>query len=162
VEKSAGFLGSILSLTGGVMLVAHIAFVGRFVWFQGLTTGQLVRAYMAAIGVIVMIIYDRAPKVMTIAPDGPLAKLRIHRAAALAVAGAARAQTVAGDWHGALATPAGDLRAVIKIKPAAAGYDGFMLSPDQSATELPLADIKQDGQALSFAVPRVRGTYEGR
>jgi hypothetical protein len=83
VGKSAGFMGSILSLMGGVMVIAHIALLGRFVWFQGLTAGQLSRAYMAAIGVIVMIIFDRAPKVMTVAPDGPLAKLRIHRTAAL-------------------------------------------------------------------------------
>jgi hypothetical protein len=81
---------------------------------------------------------------------------------ALALTGAAQAQTVAGDWHGALATPAGDLRAVVKIKAAAAGFEGVMLSPDQSATELPLADIKRDDQTLTFAVPRVRATYEGR
>jgi len=81
---------------------------------------------------------------------------------ALALTGAAQAQTIAGDWHGALATPAGDLRAVVKIKAAAAGFEGVMLSPDQSATELPLADIKRDDQTLTFAVPRVRATYEGR
>ncbi len=83
-------------------------------------------------------------------------------AAAFALSGAAQAQTVAGDWHGVLATAIGDLRAVVRIKPAGAGFEGVMLSPDQSANELPLGDIKLDGQALSFAAPRARATYEGR
>ena len=82
--------------------------------------------------------------------------------AALALTGAAQAQTVAGDWHGALTTPVGDLRAVVKIKAAGSGFDGVMLSPDQSSTELPLAEVKRDDQTLTFAVPRVRATYEGR
>jgi hypothetical protein len=82
MAKTAAFLGSILSLFAGVMVVAHLTLLGRFIWFHDLTTAQFMRTYMAAIGVIVMIVFDRAPKAMTIAPDGPLAKLRVHRAAA--------------------------------------------------------------------------------
>lgn len=81
--------------------------------------------------------------------------------AAVALAGGAWAQQAAGDWHGAVTTPRGDLRAVVRIKPAATGFEGVMLSPDQSLTELPLSDIKLDGQSLSFAVARARGTFEG-
>lgn len=83
-------------------------------------------------------------------------------AATVLSGGAAVAQTVAGDWHGALATPVGDLRAVVRIRAVAAGLEGVMLSPDQSTTELPLADLKHDDQTLTFAVPRARATYVGR
>ena len=36
-----------------------------------------------------------------------------------------------------------------------------MLSPDQSTAQLPLADVKLEGQALTFAVPRVSGGFKG-
>ena len=75
---------------------------------------------------------------------------------ALALAGAARAQEVVGDWHGALAIPTGDLRLALEIKPAAGGgFKGSATSVDQGGGSTPLADIKLEGQQLSFAVPAV-------
>jgi alpha-beta hydrolase superfamily lysophospholipase len=81
---------------------------------------------------------------------------------AVVLTGAARAQTVAGDWHGALATPVGELRTVVKIKPAGAGFEGVLLSPDQSATTRPLADIKLDGQTLTFGMAGTQARFDGR
>ncbi len=82
--------------------------------------------------------------------------------AALALTGAAQAQTAVGDWHGALSTAGGDLRLVVRIKPGAGGLEGVMISPDQGAAEVALGDIKLDGSTLAFTAPRIRGTYQGR
>ncbi len=82
--------------------------------------------------------------------------------AALALTGAAQAQTAVGDWHGALSTAGGDLRLVVRIKPGASGLEGVMISPDQGAAEVALGDIKLDGSTLAFTAPRIRGTYQGR
>jgi pimeloyl-ACP methyl ester carboxylesterase len=81
---------------------------------------------------------------------------------ALILAGAARAQDAAGDWHGTLSVPTGDLRLALSIKAAAGGFEGTATSVDQGGGGSPLADVKLDGQRLSFAIPAVKAHYEGQ
>ena len=83
-------------------------------------------------------------------------------AALLLAASAARAQEAAGDWHGTLATPGGSLRMVLRLKPSPAGLTGEVLSPDQAAQAIPVADVTAKDGALSFAVPAVHGRFEGK
>ena len=83
-------------------------------------------------------------------------------AALLLAASAARAQEAAGDWHGTLTTPAGSLRMVLRLKPGPAGLTGEVLSPDQSAQAIPVADVSAKDGALAFAVPAVHGRFEGK
>jgi pimeloyl-ACP methyl ester carboxylesterase len=82
---------------------------------------------------------------------------------ALVLAGAARAQEAAGDWHGTLHVPTGDLRLALTIKAAGGGgFEGTAVSVDQGSSGSALADIKLDGQRLSFTIPAVKARYEGQ
>lgn len=84
-------------------------------------------------------------------------------ALALVLSPAARAQDAAGDWHGKLILPTGELRIGVAIKPKAeGGFEGALLSPDQTEAAIPIDDIKADGGALSFAIRRIGATYQGR
>lgn len=83
--------------------------------------------------------------------------------AALALAGAARAQEVVGAWHGTLANATAELRLGLEItaKPGG-GYEGRMISPDQSPAWLPLDNITLQGGRLVIAGSRVAGRFEGQ
>jgi pimeloyl-ACP methyl ester carboxylesterase len=86
-------------------------------------------------------------------------------AAAAAVCGTAgaRAQEAAGDWHGTLTAPSGQLRIGVTIKAkAAGGYEGSLESPDQGAGALPLDQVKSEAGALSFSIGAIAGSYEGK
>jgi pimeloyl-ACP methyl ester carboxylesterase len=75
----------------------------------------------------------------------------------------ARAQDVAGDWHGALATPAGELRIAVTITAkAGGGYEGSMVSLDQSPTAIPFDQVTAEGGTLKFAIQRIGGAYQGQ
>jgi hypothetical protein len=76
--------------------------------------------------------------------------------------GAARAQEAAGDWHGAIRLPAGDHRLAVEITGRPGAYAGAVASPEVSDRTAPLADIKVEAGALSFAVPSIKATYSGR
>jgi pimeloyl-ACP methyl ester carboxylesterase len=77
--------------------------------------------------------------------------------------GAAKAQESAGDWHGVLATPQGELRLGLTIKPkAGGGYEGVVSSPDQGPGERPLDSVTVAEGTLKFAMARVGATYVGR
>jgi opacity protein-like surface antigen len=85
-------------------------------------------------------------------------------AAALALfSTAAQAAPVAGDWIGVIqATPTVGLHVAAHFKSApGGGWSGTLDSLDQGAMGLPLADISQAGDTLSFAVPVVHGGYSG-
>jgi pimeloyl-ACP methyl ester carboxylesterase len=78
-------------------------------------------------------------------------------------AGAAGAQEAAGDWHGVLATPQGELRLGLTIKPkAGGGYEGSVSSPDQGPGERPLDSVTVEDGTLKFAMARVGATYAGQ
>jgi D-alanyl-D-alanine-carboxypeptidase/D-alanyl-D-alanine-endopeptidase len=66
--------------------------------------------------------------------------------------------TIAGEYTGMLGTL--HLRLHFAVD-ASGKTSGALDSLDQGAMGLPCADIKQDGQALSFAVPTVNGTWKG-
>lgn len=82
---------------------------------------------------------------------------------AFALAGAAVAQDVVGEWHGTLADATAELRLGLEItaKPGG-GYEGRMISPDQSPAWLPLDGITLQGGRLVIAGSRVAGRFEGQ
>ena len=66
--------------------------------------------------------------------------------------------TVAGDYAGTL----GPLHVKLHLMTDAAGaITGTLDSTDQGALGIPCADFHLDGQALTFAVPAVHGTWKG-
>ncbi len=70
----------------------------------------------------------------------------------------ASAAPVAGEYLGTL----GPLHLKLHLAVDANGkMSGTLDSLDQGAKGLPCADFEQDGQALSFAVPSVHGTWKG-
>jgi D-alanyl-D-alanine-carboxypeptidase/D-alanyl-D-alanine-endopeptidase len=73
----------------------------------------------------------------------------------------ARAQAapaIAGDYAGAL----GPLQVKLHLKVDAGGaITGTLDSPNQGANGIPCADFHLDGQALSFSVPAVHGSWKG-
>lgn len=76
---------------------------------------------------------------------------------------AARAQEVVGDWNGLLTVGGVELRIGVKVEAAAGGaLSGSLSSPDQGGAVIPLQDIRMDQGKLTFAVPAIRGRYEGQ
>lgn len=84
-------------------------------------------------------------------------------AAVMASTFGARAQDAAGDWHGALTTPGGELRIGVTLTAeAGGGYEGTMVSPDQTASAIPLDDVKAESGTLKFTIQRIGGSYQGQ
>lgn len=89
-------------------------------------------------------------------------------AAALAFtagAGAARAQTAVGDWNGALtAGPAQTFHLGIHIRKPARGLAGTLDDTSRGVSDLPLSDVSQSGDTLSFklAIPEAPASYTGK
>lgn len=81
---------------------------------------------------------------------------------ALVLAGAAHAQAPLGDWHGTLRNATAELRLGLEItaKPGG-GYQGRMISPDQSPVWITLDDVTVENGHLIFAGKRLNGRYEG-
>jgi len=81
----------------------------------------------------------------------------------LMLAGAARAQDPAGDWHGNIHLPTGDHRLALEIKPKpGGGYIGRVESPEVRETGTDLDAIQAADGRLSFSIPSIRATYQGR
>lgn len=65
-----------------------------------------------------------------------------------------------GRWEGTLG---GKLRVVVELSRAGDGlWLGRLTSLDQGNAAFSLSDIKVSGGAIAFAVPEVRGTYQGK
>ncbi|MBS0364041.1 MAG: alpha/beta hydrolase [Proteobacteria bacterium] len=88
---------------------------------------------------------------------------------AVVLAGAAHAQgaaqspapDAAGAWHGAVATPAGDLRLGLNLTRDASGQlTGAITSPDQAPEPIPVANVTAADGRLAFDVPEIHGRYE--
>jgi hypothetical protein len=80
----------------------------------------------------------------------------------LLLAHAASAQAIGGSWHGTLSAQGRELRVVVTMTPqAGGGFTGAMISSDQGAGEIALADVKLLGDQLSFAAPKISGHYQG-
>jgi len=70
----------------------------------------------------------------------------------------AQAGAIHGDYLGTL----GPLHLKLHITAAADGtLNGTLDSPDQGASGIPCADFRLQGNTLSFAVPAVRGSWQG-
>ena len=81
---------------------------------------------------------------------------------ALLTTGLARGQTIRGDWQGTLDTPQ-KLRAVLKISAGASGnLTAQFFSIDQSPDPMSVEGMTQKGPSVTFTIPSVRGSYEGR
>ncbi len=78
------------------------------------------------------------------------------------LAGAARAQEAAGDWHGVIRLPTGEHRLALKITGKAGGYAGQVESPEVRATGAPLDAVQVSDGRLTFSIPSIRATYQGR
>ena len=83
--------------------------------------------------------------------------------AALTGPALARAQEAAGDWHGALSVPPGvTLRIGLTIKAKdGGGYQGVLLSPDQTPQPIPLDEVKVEAGLLSFSLKAASLSYSG-
>jgi len=82
---------------------------------------------------------------------------------AFVLAGAAKAQEAAGDWNGRIHLPTGDHRIAVEItaKPGG-GYAGRVESPDVRGTGTDLDEVRVADGRLTFSVPSIRATYQGR
>jgi hypothetical protein len=86
---------------------------------------------------------------------------------ALLLAGAARAQdlpgaALVGDWHGTLRSATSELRVGLEIKARrGGGYEGRLISPDQSPAWLPLDVVTLEAGHLVISGARLNGRYEG-
>jgi pimeloyl-ACP methyl ester carboxylesterase len=71
---------------------------------------------------------------------------------------------VEGEWRGTLEIAGvGKLRLVVKLKRQAGRLTGTLDSPDQGATDLPLAEVTYADRVLRFVLqtPEAPGVYEG-
>lgn len=97
------------------------------------------------------------------------AATKIHRtlaalSLAVSLAGAAQAQAVPGldgRWEGSLDAGAAVLKIVFRVETTAGATTLLLDSPDQGASGIPTADLKRDGQKVSFEVPTIAGGYSG-
>ena len=106
-----------------------------------------------------VVVAKTAPWSLLPAPHAaPVASLT--QAAPAAPPAASAEADAAGDWIGSIKSP--DLRMAFHIRKTAAGYEGTLDSPDQGAYDIPLDHVTVSGDALSFSVPKVHGTYSGK
>lgn len=95
-------------------------------------------------------------------------KAVLTRIAAVAATGVllgstASAQEAVGDWNGLLQVGGVELRIGVKTEAGEGGaLTGSITSPDQSPGDIPISDARMDQGKLSFAVPMIRGRYEGQ
>lgn len=84
---------------------------------------------------------------------------------ALAGAPAAFCEDAAGQWLGVLSLPAptGATHVGLRLKRAADGsWSGSWNNMDQGGRNLPVADVKADGQTVSLSVPVRSSHFEGK
>ena len=71
-------------------------------------------------------------------------------------------QSLAGDWQGTLDVPQ-KLRAVLKVSAAADGHlSAQFFSIDQAPDAMLVESLTLKGSAVTFTIPSVRGSYEGK
>jgi hypothetical protein len=82
--------------------------------------------------------------------------------ASMLISGAAMAEDLAGEWHGAITVDGKTLRVAFHVTKTASGYTGTGDSLDQGISGLGMADIVTDGQSLSFGLNETDGRYAGK
>jgi dienelactone hydrolase len=87
----------------------------------------------------------------------------IFLAASLVAMPAAAQENWAGDWHGTLSTPRGQLRMQLTIRAGEGGaLTGELESIDQApGRKIPVPTVAVTGGRLSFAIPAFSLTYDG-
>ncbi len=80
---------------------------------------------------------------------------------ALPAKSAPLAKELEGTWEGTIETPNATLRIQVKLANGADGAAGTLVSVDQGGMEIPISDIKGEGDKLSFEVKIVGGNYGG-
>lgn len=85
-------------------------------------------------------------------------------AALLAPAALQAQENWAGDWHGTLATPNGNLRLVLTIRQSeGAALAAELESPDQApGRKIPVSPIAIADGRMTFSIPMIGASYEGR
>ncbi|MBK8101669.1 MAG: VOC family protein [Planctomycetes bacterium] len=74
------------------------------------------------------------------------------------LSGAPRAQEV---WSGTLDLGSAKLRLLLKLRRGGDGWLGDLDSPDQNATNLPIASIVRDAAGLRFDMPAIGAAFAG-
>jgi opacity protein-like surface antigen len=74
-----------------------------------------------------------------------------------------KADRVVGRWHGTLPNGmGGEIRVILKVQRTPEGaFTATMDSPDQNATDIPVAKITVADLKVSLDVSAVKGSYEG-
>jgi hypothetical protein len=80
----------------------------------------------------------------------------------MALASAAGAQTVEGNWQGTLDVGAMKLRLGLHVSKTGTGWKSTFDSIDQAANGLPVATTTVDGAALHFEMPAMHISYDGK
>ena len=81
--------------------------------------------------------------------------------AGLLVAAAACAQTIDGDWQGALEAGTQSLRLLLHIRNSEDGLTATLDSLDQNARGLPVTTISRQGNTLKFEMKQLAAAFEG-
>ncbi len=64
----------------------------------------------------------------------------------------------AGHWEGAISTPGTELGMIVELKQEASALSGTISIPAQGLKGFTLANVKLQGQQLSFEMPNITGT----
>lgn len=82
--------------------------------------------------------------------------------ASIVLVSAADAPDVAGDWLGALSVNGVNLRLALHLKPSDGKWTGSLDSLDQGANGIPIDQVAVSAGHLSFQVPVIQGSFEGK
>src|SRR5690242_14280620 len=79
----------------------------------------------------------------------------------VALAAPAAAPNLDGAWEGALKVGGIQLRVVAKIKKSGDKWTATLDSPDQGAKDIPVDEVKLEGQKLTLTLPKIMAKFEG-
>src|ERR1019366_6121057 len=69
---------------------------------------------------------------------------------------------ITGNWQGTLKAGPQELRTILQVTKADAGWNATMYSMDQGADPIPVSAISLEGSTFKYKVDAVRGSYEGK
>ncbi|MGM0635730.1 MAG: alpha/beta hydrolase family protein [Bacteroidota bacterium] len=70
--------------------------------------------------------------------------------------------TFEGEWNGILKTQGVELRIVLNINQENDSFSATLDSPDQKVTGIPISELKLEENQISFQVPSIMASYEGK
>ena len=76
--------------------------------------------------------------------------------------GMATAQSIAGDWTGAMDTGRGQLHLVLHIVGEKGKLTATMDSPDQGARGIPVTSVTRTGDLLRIEMKQIDGVFQGK